>query len=140
MRPEFGNANVVGRPTRGWVLGHFVKQRSLRATEAVEMKWGMHDSGDWSNWKSQCGKKTITLLLSGKFAMQIRSGKRAKTFTLRSPGDFVVWEDECEHRWRAITDAVIISVRWPSLLKPVINARIRRKKRNASNAPTGHRQ
>ena len=117
MRPEFGNAGVIGLPARGWFLGHFIKQKSLRATEDVEIKWGVHDSGEWSDWKSQTGKKTITILLSGKFVVQFRFGKRTKAFTLCSPGDFVVWEDECEHRWRAITDAVIISVRWPSLLK-----------------------
>jgi hypothetical protein len=127
MHPEFGNANVVGLPAGGWILGHFVEQKSLRATEAIEIKWGMHNASEWSHWKSQRGKKTITLLLSGKFAMQIRSGKRPKTITLSSPGDFVVWEDDNEHRWRAITDALVISVRWPSLLKPVTNARIRRK-------------
>src|SRR5215469_15525844 len=105
MRPEFGNAKVIGLPTRGWFLGHFVKEKSLRATEAVEIKWGSHDAGGYTEWKSQPGKKTITILVSGRFVVQFRSGKRTKTFRLNTSGDFVVWEDDREHRWKAITDA-----------------------------------
>jgi len=91
----------------------------LRATDAVEIKWGSHNAGRWTGWKSQPGKKTITILLSGEFVVQFRSGKRLETFTLCAPGDFIVWEDDSEHRWKAITDAVVISARWPSLLKQV---------------------
>ncbi|HEX3628737.1 MAG TPA: signal peptidase I [Verrucomicrobiae bacterium] len=116
MPPEFGNAGVVGLPSRGWIIGHFVEEKSVRATDAIEIKWGVHDAGPWTEWKSQPGKKTITLLLSGEFVVQFRSGKKTETFNLRAPGDFVVWEDDHEHRWKALTDAAIISVRWPSLV------------------------
>jgi quercetin dioxygenase-like cupin family protein len=132
MRPEFGNAELAGSPTRGWFVGHFVKQRSLRATEAIEIKWGLHDAGERSPWKSQRGKKAVTLLLAGKFVVQVRSGRRTETFTLRSLGDFVVWEDDSEHRWEAITNAVIITVRWPSVVDAPVSHRFesRTPKRN----------
>ena len=116
MRAEFGNAGIAGLASGGWFLGHFVRDKSMRATEAVEIKWGLHEAGGWTDWKSQPGKKTITLLLSGEFVVQFRSGKIVETFNLRVPGDFVVWEDDHEHRWKALTDAMIISVRWPSLV------------------------
>jgi hypothetical protein len=55
-----------------------------------------------------------------KFRVQFRSDRKGKAkadnFTLRSPGDFVIWEDKREHRWKALTKkATVITVRWPSL-------------------------
>lgn len=117
MRPEFGNAADCDLSTRGWIVGHFVKKRSLRATEEIEIKWGMHETGGFTDWKSQPGKKSITLLVSGRFLMQFRSGGKTEVFTLRSPGDFVIWEDKRKHRWKALTKAIIVTIRWPSKAK-----------------------
>lgn len=117
MRPEFGNAVVCGVPTGGWIVGHCVKKGSLRATDDLEIKWAVHEAGEASDWKSQPGKKTITLLVSGKFRVQIRSGRKSDTFVLRSPGNFAIWEDKREHRWEALTKAVVITLRWPSSIK-----------------------
>jgi quercetin dioxygenase-like cupin family protein len=118
MQPEFGNAAVYGVAARGWIVGHFVKtQPSLRATDELEIKWGEHDAGKFTEWKSQPGKKTITLLVSGKMLVQFRSGKKNDNFTLSTPGDFVIWDDNRKHRWKAITKTIVISIRWPSLTR-----------------------
>lgn len=116
MRPEFGNAAICGRRTRGWIVGHFIKGSSLRATDEIEIKVGIHKSGKFTEWKSQPEKKSITLLTSGKFLVQFRSGRKTDVFKLSSPGDFVIWEDEREHRWKALTKkATVITIRWPSI-------------------------
>ena len=117
MGPEFGNAAVCGLRTRGWIVGHFVKEPSLRATDEIEIKVAVHKTGKFTDWKSQPGKKSITLLLSGKFVVQIRSGQKTDSFTLRSPGDFVIWEDKREHRWKALAKATVITIRWPSKVR-----------------------
>jgi hypothetical protein len=98
MKPELGNAAVCGLPTRGWIVGHFVKEASLRATSDIEIKWGVHEPGVFTDWKSQPGKKTITLLVSGKMLVQIRAGRKPEVFTLGSPGDFIIWDDNRKHR------------------------------------------
>lgn len=117
MRPEFGNAAVCGLHTGGWIVGHFVKRSSIRATDELEIKVGVHRAGEFTDWKSQPGKKSITLLLSGKFLVEFRSGRKTDSFTLNSPGDFVIWEDKREHRWKALKRATVITVRWPSIVK-----------------------
>lgn len=127
MRPEFGNAAACGVRTRGWIVGHFVKEPSLRATDDIEIKVGIHKTGKFTGWKSQPGKKSITFLLSGKFLVQIRSGLKTDSFTLRSPGDFVIWEDKREHRWKALTKAAVITVRWPSKVTNNRSSKAKRK-------------
>lgn len=117
IKPEFGNAEICGLPARGWIVGHFVKESSLRATGEIEIKWGVHEPGEFTDWKSQPGKKTITLLVSGKMLVQIRSGRKTDVFTLGSSGDFIIWDDNRKHRWKALTRTTVVSIRWPSLVK-----------------------
>lgn len=117
MKPEFGNAEVCGLPMRGWIVGHFVKEASLRATGEIEVKWGVHEPGVFSDWRSQPGKKTITLLVSGQMLVQIRSGRKTEVFTLGSPGDFIIWDDNRKHRWKALAKTIVVSIRWPSLIE-----------------------
>jgi hypothetical protein len=119
MKPEFGNAAVCGLPTGGWIVGHFVKESSLRATNDIEIKWGVHEPGVFTDWKSQPGKKTITLLVSGEMLVQIHAGRKTEVFTLGSPGDFIIWDDNRKHRWKALTKTIVVSIRWPSLAKQI---------------------
>jgi quercetin dioxygenase-like cupin family protein len=89
----------------------------LRATDDIEIKWGAHEPGVFTDWKSQPGKKTITLLVSGKMLVQIRSGRKTDAFTLAAPGDFIIWDDNRKHRWKALAKTIVVSVRWPSLTR-----------------------
>jgi hypothetical protein len=42
-----GNANADGQRTRGWLLGHFLgEDGTVRATDAVEVNWGVHPAGE----------------------------------------------------------------------------------------------
>lgn len=117
MRPEFGNAVVAGDPTREWIVGRFVDESTLRRTDSVEVKWGVHHVGESSDWKSQPGKRTIALLVSGQLVIHVRSGG-INTFTLQTPGDYVVWDDSEEHQWEVIVDnTVVVTVRWPAVIE-----------------------
>ena len=43
-----GNAAADGKENRGWLLGHFLEgSNGVRASDAVEVKWGIHPAGDW---------------------------------------------------------------------------------------------
>ncbi len=42
-----GNADTDGQRTRGWLLGHFLgEDGGVRASDAVEVKWGVHPAGE----------------------------------------------------------------------------------------------
>ena len=113
MNPEFGNAGACGTATRGWSAGHFVRENSLRSTRDLEIKWGAHKMGERSDWKSQHGKKTVSILISGRFAIAFKTAGGV-THILKEQGDFVIWDESDEHRWDALADSVVLTVRWPS--------------------------
>ena len=42
-----GNAYADGAFHRGWFIGHFLENTyGLRATPAIEIKWGVHHAGE----------------------------------------------------------------------------------------------
>ncbi|ASU79111.1 signal peptidase I [Actinopolyspora erythraea] len=107
-----GNASDDGQDTRGWLLGHFIDPpEDVRATEALEVKWGHHASGEKrSGWTADDQRTTLLLLVQGRFRLELTEG----SFTLERQGDYVVWGAGIDHFWEALTDSVVITVRWPS--------------------------
>ena len=41
-----GNAADDGEEHRGWIVGHFMNDDHVRQSEGVEIKWGIHASGE----------------------------------------------------------------------------------------------
>lgn len=107
-----GNAADDGMDTRGWLLGHFITPPDdVRSTKDVEVKWGVHPPGDKrAEWTSDDQRTTLLLLVQGEFRIDLTAG----SVTMRRQGDYVVWGPGIDHSWEAITDAVVITVRWPS--------------------------
>lgn len=107
-----GNAADDGSATRGWLLGHFIEPADdVRATGAVEVKWGVHPAGDKRpEWTSEDQRTTLLLHVEGHFRLHLTEG----TVDMTKLGDYVVWGPGIDHTWEAITDAVVITVRWPS--------------------------
>ena len=58
---------------------------------------------------------TLSLLVSGRFHLEFPS--HGCSVTLDHPGDYAVWSPGVSHRWRVVEDAVVVTVRWPSLPK-----------------------
>ncbi|MCW2913375.1 MAG: hypothetical protein JWN52_1443 [Actinomycetia bacterium] len=109
-----GNANDVANQYRGWLLGHFVDSEihGIRSTGDLEVKWGIHPEGQCrSEWTSDDQRTTITILVSGRFRLDLAVG----TTLLARQGDYVIWGPGIDHSWQAETDSVIITVRWPSI-------------------------
>ena len=109
--PFFGNA-TTDHFGRGWVLGSFVEPAGdVRATGDVEVKWSSHPGGSKRPaWTEEETRTTASFLVSGHFLIHLSSG----TFTLRDPGDYLVWGEGVTHSWEAVEDSVVMTVRWPS--------------------------
>jgi len=91
-----GNAADDGNNTRGWLLGHFIDPaEGVLSTRDVEVKWGV-----------------LVLLVQGIFRISLTEGSIA----LRRQGDYALWGPGIGHSWEAVTDSVVVTVRWPSSL------------------------
>ena len=108
-----GNAVADSEDNRGWLLGHFLAgSNGVRATDAVEVKWGIHPAGDSrDSWQTDQQRTTILLLVKGRFRLELSAG----TFVLEREGDYAVWGPGMDHSWHAEEASVVITVRWPSL-------------------------
>ncbi|HEX5407999.1 MAG TPA: signal peptidase I [Pseudonocardiaceae bacterium] len=107
-----GNAAEDTRDTRGWLLGHFIDPaEGVRSAEDVEVKWGVHPSGDKRpEWTADDQRTTLLLLIQGRFRIDLTEGS---TF-LAEQGDYALWGPGIDHSWVALADSVVLTVRWPS--------------------------
>jgi hypothetical protein len=113
---SWGNAVDEGSKAdrRGWFIGHFVAPGAgPAATDAVEVKWGVHGAGETKAIEgvNQIAT-TMSLLVSGRFRLDFPS--HGRSVTLARPGDYALWSPGVSHRWHVLDDAVVITVRWPS--------------------------
>ncbi len=108
----FGNAADKGANLGGWFLGHFITPTDdPRATEDLEVKWGVHKAGDCrSQWAVNNEAATLSILIHGKFHLQFEE----QEVILSHEGDYVLWSAGVSHIWLAETDCTIVTVRWPS--------------------------
>jgi hypothetical protein len=99
---------------RGWFVGHFLTPESgPAATDLVEVKWGMHETGTTKATEGVNGTATtLSLLVRGRFRLDFPS--HGRSVTLARPGDYAIWSPGVSHRWQVLEDAVVITVRWPS--------------------------
>ncbi len=112
------DAVYVGRAARdaaldrGWLLGHFKEPGDPRHSEDVEIKWGVHPRGEErARWVRGEQRTTLLVLVSGRFRVQLPG----REILLAEQGDYVVWGRGTDHSWRAEEDAVVLTVRWPSV-------------------------
>jgi hypothetical protein len=108
-----GNAAIDGEEYRGWLIGHFIDSSDgVRASEAVEVKWGTHAAGERRDaWHTDEQRTTVLLLVKGRFRLDLSVGN----FVLQKEGDYAVWGPGIDHSWHAEEDTVIITIRWPSV-------------------------
>jgi hypothetical protein len=126
-----GNAAVDGAAFNGWFIGDlpgWLRTRAapseelvtaaagLRATSALEVKWGIHPAGipRPAGWAPASDDLTLSVLISGHFEVVFRAvdGGAERRVFLRTVGDYVLSGTDSEHTWRAIEDSVVLSVRW----------------------------
>jgi hypothetical protein len=107
-----GNATDDAPSNRGWLLGHFMNPaEGVRSTNDVEVKWGIHPSGDQrAAWTADDQRTTLVLLVQGRFRVELTEG----TITMQRQGDYIMWGPGIDHTWHAEEDSIVITVRWPS--------------------------
>jgi quercetin dioxygenase-like cupin family protein len=107
-----GNAAEDGRETRGWLLGHFIDPaEGVRSSKDVEVKWGIHPAGEKrAEWTADDQRTTLVLLVQGSFRIDLTES----SVTLARQGDYVLWGPGIDHWWEALSDSVVVTVRWPS--------------------------
>lgn len=105
-----GNAEN-DRDEKGWILGYFATgERSANYSKDVEIKWSDHAPGDGQGeWQESAGT-SISVLVAGAMDIHFADG----TASLRSRGDYALWQPGVKHRWSASQDTTIITIRWPS--------------------------
>jgi len=124
-----GNAHVHGAPYNGWFVGDFTRWLAergappselasigLRDTSVLEVKWGLHPAGQPrpEGWAQRTPAVGVSVLVSGEFVVVFRetADSPEREVRLREQGDFVVWGPAVEHRWYAVQDSIILTVRW----------------------------
>jgi hypothetical protein len=121
VTPSWSRGNAAQRSDRrGWLVGHFIDDpMDPHYSKDVEIKWGVHPAGDErTEWSAGRHDRTILILVSGSWRMELASADQRDaptTVTLDTQGDYVLWEKDIDHRWRAEADSVVITVRWPSM-------------------------
>lgn len=108
---QVGNAAIDAQ--KGWFVGRFIDAKfGRRHSEDVELKWGVHPAGEARlEWVTGETRTAVSILVSGKFEIVFRD----RAVTLSRPGDFVMWGKGDDHKWRTLEDAVVVTVRWPSI-------------------------
>lgn len=107
-----GNAAEDGQEARGWILGHFIDpSKGVLSSKDVEVKWGIHPAGEKRpEWTADDQRTTLVLLVEGNFRIDLTE----TSVTLGKQGDYAAWGPGIDHAWEALSDSVVVTVRWPS--------------------------
>lgn len=102
---------------RGWFIGQFMpSENGLKKTDDVEVKWGVHQKNDARITEGLNSEATsLSILISGLFVLDFPHLQQ--TVQLQEIGDYVLWSPGVSHTWKAIEESVILTVRWPSIVK-----------------------
>lgn len=113
----FGHAPHDQIRDSGWFVGQFVpKELGPRHQTDVELKWGLHKQGEtrvapWATGAST----TISVMIEGALRVIFHVDGRLETVTMEKPGDYVVFGRNIVHSWEALSDAIVLSIRFPSV-------------------------
>jgi putative phosphoserine phosphatase / 1-acylglycerol-3-phosphate O-acyltransferase len=63
----------VGNVVRGWIIRHFIDPaQGVRSSKDVEIKWGIHPTGDKrEEWTADDQRTTLVLLVQGNFRIDL---------------------------------------------------------------------
>lgn len=113
-----GNAATDSVDGSSWFVGQFVPEElGLRHQTDVELKWGVHGQGECRPGGSQANgvATTISILVRGTMQITFEIDGSTRLVTLKDAGDYVIFGPKLVHGWKAVTDAVIVSIRFPSI-------------------------
>jgi hypothetical protein len=106
----------VGHGSPGRELGSGPSGGTAEPLEGLAIKWFQHtpqDDPGWGRGKPTSVGRTLSLLAGpGAFELSFRRDGRTCTLVLEHPGDFAIWGEGLEHRWRALEPSTVLTVRW----------------------------
>jgi hypothetical protein len=115
-----GNADSDAGENRSWLVGHFKDPDDIRYDEDVEVKVSRHVAGDKRpEWSTGEVRRTFFMLMSGRWRLdlEVEGTDEPETILLEKPGDYAMWGPGVSHTYRSEEDSVVITVRWPSLVR-----------------------
>lgn len=72
---------------------------------------GIHPIGDArAEWTADDQRTTLVLLVKGTFRIDLTEA----SLTLEKQGDYATWGPGIDHSWEALSDSIVVTVRWPS--------------------------
>ncbi len=116
--------NAATENLNGWFIGQFIPpELGPRHQTDVELKWGIHPAGETraQSWVRYKKATTVSILIQGIFQIHLRADGEIKEVLLQKQGDYVTMPPGVDHIWAAITDSVVMSVRFPSLPGDQVN-------------------
>lgn len=109
-----GNCEAEKNDHRGWMVGHFMDEGTLKHSDEVEVKWSSHLKGER---KQQPAKniqaKTLFILFKGEFKFYFPDEQM--DVTLSKEGDYILYDAGVAHSWEVVSNCCAINVRWPSI-------------------------
>ena len=124
-----GNASELDTRGTGWIIGfsdwtrlpgsdllHVPKDEPLHG---LMVKWFDHAPGHASGSKALSTGRTISLLAGPESHFELDfsldpdfAPEATRVVAFRRTGDFAAWGAGIHHRWRALRQATILTVRW----------------------------
>ena len=99
------------RDHKEWLIGHFRGEGHPLYSPDVEIKWQTAPKGlAREEWVTGETRTAISFLFSGKWELEFCDRK----VVLQEPGDYAMWGPGEDHRWRALENSLVVTVRWPS--------------------------
>jgi cupin superfamily acireductone dioxygenase involved in methionine salvage len=116
--------NAIKDGNRGWFVGQFIPPSAgLAHQEVLEIKWHQHPKGDRrQGFARSLNATTIAILVNGLFVTHVRMSDGMHEIVLDKPGDYIAFAPGLDHRWEALEDSLVITVRFPSLKNDQINS------------------
>ena len=105
-----GNAKGIGEDHGQWIIGDFMKEQPELISNCVEVKWSKHKKGERKP-EAQVDKKrfTVTILVYGRFK-QIFPNDDTEIIQ-ENEGDLVYFAPEIKHKWEALEDSLMVTIR-----------------------------
>jgi hypothetical protein len=110
----FEEGHIEDVSSDGWVVGHFA--RGARQSRGVEVKWARHPEDETKDWSLCASATTLSILIYGHFRIELQVDDWNGSVDLDREGRYVIFGPNISHRWRAVKNSLILTVRWPSIV------------------------
>ncbi len=114
-----GHALVDGEGFRGWMMGAFHPPESPLHDPHQEVKFDSVRKGvcrPRNEASADSKNRTLQILVEGHIRTTFPATAERGEYVaeLSAPGHYALWESGVLHFWEALTDSVVITIRWPA--------------------------